>query len=132
MTRFDFSTYGCYMAVSMSLRDRMIESLNDTERFMSHQEAKTLSFLSLEYSLGQLLGINLLNNDLQANYEEALDDIGYSLSKVEKEENRLELGSRLLSHRGQLTAGYIDSLASQNIPCTSYGIMYDVSEDIRD
>ena len=51
MTRFDFSTYGCYQAVSMSLRDRLIESLNDTERFMSHQEAKTISFLSLEYSL---------------------------------------------------------------------------------
>ena len=63
----------------MSVKDRMIESLNDTDRFMSHKEAKTVSFLSLEYSIDRLLGTNLLNNDLQANYEEALDDIGYSL-----------------------------------------------------
>ena len=99
---------------------------------MSHQEAKTLSFLSLEYSISKILGINLLNNDLQANYEEALEDIGYSLQKVEKEENRLELGSGVLSQRGQLAAGYIDSLASQNIPCISYGIKYDLSEKVEE
>ena len=97
MTRFDFSTYGCYQAVSYSVLDRMLESLNDTDRFMSHKEAKTVSFLSLEYSLGKLLGNNLLNNDLEANYKEALGDIGYALEKVEREEYDIELGSRSTS-----------------------------------
>ena len=90
----------------------MLESLNDTDRFMSHKEAKTVSLLSLEYSLGQLLGTNMLNNDLQDNYEEALDDIGYSLEKVEREEYALELGSMPMGQAGQIAASYIDSIVS--------------------
>lgn len=40
---------------------------------------KRVYFLSLEYILGRQMQSNLLNNDLEANYREALRDIGYDL-----------------------------------------------------
>ncbi len=36
MTRFDFSNFGCAQACAYSLRDRTIESWNDTNLYFSH------------------------------------------------------------------------------------------------
>ena len=36
MTRFDFNNFGCAQAAAYSLRDRTIESWNDTNLFMKH------------------------------------------------------------------------------------------------
>ena len=36
MTRFDFSNFGCAQAAAYSLRDRTIESWNDTNLFFKH------------------------------------------------------------------------------------------------
>lgn len=40
---------------------------------------KRVYFLSMEYILGRQMQNNLLNNDLEKNYREALLDIGYDL-----------------------------------------------------
>jgi glycogen phosphorylase len=40
---------------------------------------KRVYFLSMEYILGRQMQNNLLNNDLETNYREALSDIGYDL-----------------------------------------------------
>ena len=50
------------------------------------------------------LGINLLNNDLQGNYREALEEIGYNLKDIEALEVPFNMGSPSLSKQGQISA----------------------------
>lgn len=39
-TRFDFQKFHCYQAVSYSIRDRLIESFNDTQLHFHDQDVK--------------------------------------------------------------------------------------------
>ncbi len=51
--RFNFGDKHCYQAVSHSVRDRLIESFNDTQQYMHHVDAKRIYYLSLEFLLGK-------------------------------------------------------------------------------
>lgn len=55
MTRFDFTNFGCAQACAYSLRDRTVESWNDTNLFLMHQNAKRVYIFSMEYQLERLL-----------------------------------------------------------------------------
>ena len=79
MTRFDFSHFGCFQAIAYSLRDRTLESQNDTDAFMLHQVARKVSIVSYEYALGRIAPLYLLNNDLGKNYETALAELDFNL-----------------------------------------------------
>lgn len=122
MTRFDFSNFGCARATAFSLRDRTIESWNDTNLFFKHQNAKTVYIFSLEYQLERFMKTQLLNNDLEEVYREALQEIGYDLDQVYEDDVEFNLGSGL---GGRIVGEYLDSLATLNIPSWSYGLRYD-------
>ena len=53
--RFNFSDTHCYQAVAHSIRDRLIESFNDTQQYMHNEDVKRVYYLSLEYLLGRVM-----------------------------------------------------------------------------
>lgn len=133
MTRFDFSQQGCFQGVAYSLRDRAAESCNDTERFMQNQDAKRIMLISPDYSLGKLAPMYLLNNDLESNYKTALQELDFKLEQVLEEETDFDIGTGptfdlspspiwlSTEVRGSLSANYLDSIATFNLPSVSYG-----------
>jgi len=141
MTRFDFSHFGCFQAVAYSLRDRMLESLNDTNSYLMHQAARRVNIISPDYSLGRMAPIFLLNNGLTQNYKIALSELDFNLNEVLLEENDFEIGTgpslkqmqrptRIgltiteAEVRGCLAADLIDSTVSFNLPSVAYGIKF--------
>ena len=54
-TRFNFDKFDCYQAAAYSVRDRLIESFNDTSSYMVKNDAKRVYYMSLEFLLGRLL-----------------------------------------------------------------------------
>ena len=122
MNRFQFSPFSCAQATAYSLRDRTIESWNDTNIFFKHQNAKCVYIFSMEFSLERMLKTQLLNNDLELAYKEALQDIGYDLDEVYENEVEFHLGNGLC---GRIAGEYMDSLSTLNIPSWGYGLRYD-------
>lgn len=82
MTRFNFTNFGCYQATAFSLRDRLLESWNDTNQYFTTHNVKRVYYLSLEFLLGRLMQNTLNNIDLESKYKDALMDIGYKLEDL--------------------------------------------------
>ena len=76
----------------------------------------------MEYQLERFLKTQLLNNDLEDTYREALADIGYNLENIYEDEVEFNLGSGLC---GRIVGEYLDSLATLNIPSWGYGLRYE-------
>jgi starch phosphorylase len=76
----------------------------------------------MEFILGRMMQLNLINNDLENNYIDALKDIGYDLLDLYEEEIGVDLGYGVL---GRIAACSIDSLTTLNIPSWAYGLRYD-------
>jgi len=121
MTRFNFNNYGAYQACAYSVRDRLIESWNDTQQYFTEQDVKRVYYLSLEFLMGRSLQNALLNMDLRDNYHEALRQLGYRLEDLYEEEKDAALGNGGL---GRLAACFMDSLATLDYPAWGYGIRY--------
>jgi starch phosphorylase len=76
----------------------------------------------MEYQLERFMKMQLLNNDLEDTYREALEDIGYDLDMLYEDEVDFNLGSGLC---GRIVGEYLDSLATLNIPSWGYGLRYE-------
>ena len=64
----------------------------------------------------------LVNIDMQEQYKEALNDLGYKLEDICEEETDAGLGNGGL---GRLAACFLDSMATLELPAWGYGIRYD-------
>ena len=120
-TRFNFDNNGCYYATAYSVRDRLVESWNDTNQYFFEKEPKCVYYMSMEYLLGRMLQNALVNVGHEAQYKEALEDLGYSLEEIYDEENDPGLGNGGL---GRLAACFMDSLTTMEYPAWGYGIRY--------
>ena len=60
------------MAVAHSIRDRLIESFNDTQQYMHVEDVKRVYYMSLEFLLGRAMQNALVNLRLEQNYSDAL------------------------------------------------------------
>lgn len=121
-TRFNFDTSSCYRATAFSIRDRLIESWNDTQQLFTAEDHKRLYYLSLEFLLGRLMQTNLVNLNMEGSYREALNELGFKIEELYEEEVDPALGNGGL---GRLAACFLDSLATLNYPAWGYGIRYD-------
>ena len=92
-TRFDFKSYHCYAAVSHALRDRLIESFNDTQLHFNEQDVKMVYYLSLEFLIGRCLQNAVINLGLSDNCSQAVLEIGYKLEELYEEEIDPALGN---------------------------------------
>lgn len=121
-TRFNFDVNACYRAAAYSLRDRLIESWNDSQQLFTAQDNKRVYYLSLEFLIGRMMQNNLINLNLESRYSEALLELGYKLEDLYEEEVDPALGNGGL---GRLAACFLDSLATLDYPAWGYGIRYD-------
>lgn len=55
LTRFNFKEVNAYQATSLSVRDRLIEQLNDSNEYFNSQNSKRVYYMSLEFLLGRML-----------------------------------------------------------------------------
>ncbi|UCF38408.1 MAG: glycogen/starch/alpha-glucan phosphorylase [Acidobacteriota bacterium] len=116
------SLYDCYMALSYTMRDRLmyrwIKSVETTLR----TRAKKVYYLSAEFLMGRQLEKNLLNSGCWMRVHEALTDLGLQLHELMEVEPEPGLGNGGL---GRLAACFLDSLATMDIPARGYGIRYE-------
>lgn len=106
------TTHKAMLATCHSLRDRLIEDMNDTQTYMRETKAKCVNFMCIEYLIGRLLQQILLNTNLDDAYREALQEMGYQLEDLFEEDKDAALGNGGL---GRLAACYMDSLSTMNI-----------------
>ncbi|MBI5590968.1 MAG: glycogen/starch/alpha-glucan phosphorylase [Deltaproteobacteria bacterium] len=111
-----------YLALTLSLRDRLMEKLLETEARYQAADAKRLYYLSMEFLIGRSLGINLTNLGIFEACHSALIDMGIDLEEVREQETDAALGNGGL---GRLAACFLDSLATLDYPGFGYGIHYE-------
>ncbi len=121
-TRFDLDNQVLYHGTALSVRDRLLESWNDSQMSIKHLAPKKVNYLSIEFLLGRMLQNALVNMELEKEYKTALTELGYKLEEIYEKENDPALGNGGL---GRLAACFMDSLTTQNYPAWGYGIRYD-------
>ncbi len=111
-----------FEAVSLAVRDIMVDGLLETEQRYRRVDAKHLYYLSIEYLPGRSLANSLTNLRLRDLCREALRQMGVDLNAVEASEQDAALGNGGL---GRLAACILESLATLRMPGYGYGINYD-------
>ena len=120
-TRFSFTKEDAYRAASLALRDRLLESFNDTSAWYAEKDVKRAYYLSAEYLLGRAFQNALVNLDLEPAFKDALMGLGFELEELYPCEADPGLGNGGL---GRLAACFLDSMATLSLPCWGYGIRY--------
>ena len=118
----NLSEVDLFNAVALSVRDRLVERLLETEDRYQQQDPKRINYLSLEFLMGQSLGNHLHNLGIREVYRQALCNLGANLDAVEDGEPDAALGNGGL---GRLAACFLDSLATLGMPACGYGINYE-------
>jgi glycogen phosphorylase len=121
-----------YMALSYTVRDRLLERWISSATTYTDSGARTICYLSAEFLMGPQLGNNLINLGIYDQVKEAVADLGLSLDALLEQEEEPGLGNGGL---GRLAACYLDSMATVEIPSIGYGIRYEFGifeQDIRD
>jgi starch phosphorylase len=111
-----------YKAVALSVRDRLIDGMLDTEERYKKNDAKRLYYLSMEFLMGRALGNNLYNLGIFDLAKKALEDMGIDIEEIRDSEIDAALGNGGL---GRLAACFLDSLATLGMPGYGYGINYE-------
>ena len=109
-------------ATLFTVRDRMVERWLRSNRAQLSQDVRQVYYLSMEFLLGRALSNALLSLGIYDDLEQALDEMGLSLSELIQEENDPGLGNGGL---GRLAACFLDSLATLALPGRGYGIRYE-------
>jgi starch phosphorylase len=120
-TRFSFSMEDAYRAAGLVLRDRLMESLNDTNDWYDKQDVKRAYYLSAEYLMGRHMQNAIANLDLEGPFKDAFMDLGMKLEELTEQEDDPGLGNGGL---GRLAACFLDSMATLSLPIWGYGIRY--------
>lgn len=118
----DLCKHDAFTAVALTLRNRIIDLMLETEKRYQQQDVKRVYYLSLEYLIGRSLTNNLINLGLYDLFREALLQQGLDLEELEEYESDAALGNGGL---GRLAACFLDSLATLGMPAWGYGINYE-------
>ena len=120
-TRFRFGSEEAYRAAAYSVRDRLIESFNDTNEWFAEQDPKRGYYMSLEFLVGRIFQNALVNMEIEGQFKAALGELGVALEELYEKEHDPALGNGGL---GRLAACFLDSMATLNLPCWGYGLRY--------
>lgn len=110
-----------YQAVSLVVKDGIIDNWLATQNAMEEQDPKTVYYMSMEFLMGRALGNNLLNLCVYDNFKAALDELGFDISVIEDQEPDPALGNGGL---GRLAACFLDSLSTLGYAAYGCGIRY--------
>lgn len=114
--------YDFYMALSYTLRDRLLQRFIQTARTYDQKNVKSVYYLSAEFLMGRHLGNSLINLRLYNETRQAIRESGLDLDELLEREPDPGLGNGGL---GRLAACFLDSLATLEIPAIGYGIRYE-------
>jgi starch phosphorylase len=109
-------------AVTLALRDRIVDRWMATTRATYRMGGKRVYYLSLEFLIGRLLRDALNNMGLMATAREALASVGVDLDMVAELEADAALGNGGL---GRLAACFMESMATVGVAAYGYGIRYE-------
>jgi len=109
------------VAVSLAVRDRMVEGWIDTTRDIYKRKQKRVYYLSMEFMIGRMLEDSLTNLGLADEARAFFDDKGLSFHDVLHAEQDAALGNGGL---GRLAACFMDSMATVGVAGMGYGIRY--------
>ncbi len=110
------------MALSLTVHDRAMDRMIETERRFQEADVKRVYYLSAEFLIGRSLENNIRNLGLYEECAEAVADLGFDLKKIVNLERDAALGNGGL---GRLAACFLDSLATLHMPGFGYGINYE-------
>lgn len=111
-----------FMALAISLRDRIVERWIKTQQRYHAQNVKRVYYLSLEFLIGRSLENNIYNLGLNDQVAQASRVLGLDLEEIFDQEREAGLGNGGL---GRLAACFLESMATLAIPAQGYGIRYD-------
>ena len=109
-----------YISLSLSLRDLMMHRLIVKRR--RTRKEKRVYYLSMEFLMGKMLNVALVNMNLRREAEEILQEHGYQLEDLLGLEPDAALGNGGL---GRLAACFLDSMAHHDYPCIGAGLCYE-------
>jgi starch phosphorylase len=115
------SIHDKYLALASVVRDRIAENWIATSKQYTEQNRKQVYYFSMEFLLGKMLGMNLVNVGLYDTCKEGLAELGISLEEIENHEPDAGLGNGGL---GRLAACFLDSVAALKLPVNGNGIRY--------
>ena len=121
-----------YLAVAYTVRDRLLNRWLATSQTYFQPDVRVVCYFSAEFLVGPHLENNLINLDIYDSVAEAVTESGLNLTELINQEEEPGLGNGGL---GRLTACYMDSLATLEVPAIGYGIRYEYGifkQEIRD
>ena len=111
-----------YSSLAFTIRDRLFERMKHTQHTYAETECKQAYYLSMEFLMGRAMGNAALNLGLEENTKRAMHDLGLDFEELTTLEHDAGLGNGGL---GRLSACFIDSCATLQLPVTGYGIRYE-------
>jgi starch phosphorylase len=100
----------------------VLEQLTKTQKTHYLNDTRAVHYFSAEFLMGRLMSNNLHNLGLFEQTDQALKELGVSLTDIMEEEPDMALGNGGL---GRLAACFIDSLATLDLPAVGYGLHYE-------
>ncbi|MBP2626884.1 MAG: glycogen/starch/alpha-glucan phosphorylase [Firmicutes bacterium] len=110
-----------YMALSRIIRDLVSKNWLETNNQYTKGGEKQVYYFSMEFLLGRLLDMYLVNIGLKDACQTALEELGIDLIEVEQQESDPGLGNGGL---GRLAACFMESMAAVGLPGHGCGIRY--------
>lgn len=111
-----------YKAVSMIVRDMMIEQAAEFRKVADRQNSKQIYYLCMEFLMGRSLRNNMYNLGLCHIFRDALSSMQVSLDTLYELEPDAGLGNGGL---GRLAACYLDGLATDGYSSMGYSILFE-------
>jgi len=109
-------------ALSLTIRDRLMEHWKLTHQTYNDQDCKRAFYLSMEYLMGRTLSNAMLNLGVTDVVTQAMYDLGIEIEELIDSEQDAGLGNGGL---GRLAACFIDSCATLQLPVLGYGLRYE-------
>lgn len=109
------------VALTLAIRDRIVDSWMESTRWTYKSGAKRVYYLSMEFLIGRLLTDAMSNLGITEVCREALDALGVDFDATIASEPDAALGNGGL---GRLAACFLDSMSTLGIPAFGYGIRY--------
>ncbi|MCR9158649.1 MAG: glycogen/starch/alpha-glucan phosphorylase, partial [Rhodobacteraceae bacterium] len=116
------STYDWRIALSLVLRDQMVEAWFRSTKETYAASPKRVYYLSMEFLIGRLIEDMISNLQMEDTVKTAIDELGQDYDTIVHDEPDAALGNGGL---GRLAACFMDSLATLGIPAFGYGIRYE-------
>jgi starch phosphorylase len=116
------NNHAWWKATCATVQERVLEQLRKTQKTHYLNDTRAVHYFSAEFLMGRLMSNNLQNLGLYEQTDQALQELGVSLTDIMEEEPDMALGNGGL---GRLAACFIDSLATLDLPAVGYGLHYE-------